>query len=85
MCESGQDPTEDTGNGYYGAFQFLISTWQSIMVLLGYGHFEDKTYVGEFPRPTDASYEVQRSAAGALIERSGWGQFPGCARKLGKL
>lgn len=67
-CESGGDPNKNTGNGYYGAFQFLPATWRS----LGYSGL-----------PTDHSYETQREAAGRLIARSGWGQFPGCARKLG--
>lgn len=26
-CESGNDPTKNTGNGYHGAHQWLISTW----------------------------------------------------------
>lgn len=67
-CESGGNPNLNTGNGYFGAFQFLPSTWRS----LGYSGL-----------PTDHSYATQKEAAGRLIARSGWGQFPGCARKLG--
>jgi hypothetical protein len=26
-CESGNNPATNTGNGFYGAFQFVISTW----------------------------------------------------------
>lgn len=69
-CESGMDPTTNTGNGYYGAFQFLPSTWNSL---------------GLSGLPTDHSYDTQKQAAIALIARSGWGQFPGCAAQLGVL
>jgi hypothetical protein len=29
-CESGGDPTTDTGNGFYGKYQFDLPTWQSV-------------------------------------------------------
>lgn len=29
-CESGGDATTDTGNGYYGKYQFAQSTWESV-------------------------------------------------------
>ena len=29
-CESHGDYTENTGNGYYGAYQFSVTTWQSL-------------------------------------------------------
>ncbi|MEA2826992.1 MAG: resuscitation-promoting factor RpfA, partial [Actinomycetota bacterium] len=29
-CESGGDYSINTGNGYYGAYQFSLSTWQSL-------------------------------------------------------
>lgn len=29
MCESGGDPATNTGNGFYGAFQFVLSSWHS--------------------------------------------------------
>lgn len=69
-CESGGDPGRHSLNGkYHGAFQFLISTWQSI------------GYEGD---PHNHSYATQKEAAGKLIARSGWAsQFPRCARKLG--
>lgn len=66
-CESGMRNL-NTGNGYLGYFQFLQGTWNG----LGYSG-----------PVTAASYETQKEAAGKLIARSGWGQFPGCARKLG--
>ena len=68
-CESGGNPRAVSSTGKYrGAFQFSIATWQS----LGFG--------GD---PIDHSYEVQLQAAQKLQARSGWGQWPSCARKLG--
>lgn len=68
-CESGGDPLKNTGNGYYGAFQFLPSTWNRFHPGL----------------PIDYSYAVQKAAAIRLIALSGWGQFPACAAMLGML
>lgn len=67
-CESGGDATTDTGNGYYGAFQFSLATWRS---------------VGETGNPAAHSYGHQLAAAQRLQARSGWGQWPACSRKLG--
>jgi len=70
QCESGGDYAEDSGNGYYGAYQFALGTWQS----LGYGGL-----------PSQAAPAVQDQAAQRLQARSGWGQWPACAAKLGLL
>ncbi len=67
-CESGDDYSINTGNGYYGAYQFALSTW------LGLG------YTG---LPSDAAPAVQDQAAVRLQARSGWGQWPACSAKLG--
>lgn len=67
-CESGGNPATNTGNGYYGAFQFSLPTWRS---------------VGGIGYPHDQPYEVQLAAAQRLQARSGWGQWPTCARRLG--
>jgi resuscitation-promoting factor RpfB len=68
QCECGGNPGCNTGNGYYGTFQFLPGTW---------------TGIGGEGMPNEATYEEQKYRAGLLIERSGWGQFPGCAARLG--
>src|SRR3954470_9297901 len=68
MCESGGNYHTNTGNGYYGAYQFSLSTWRS----LGYSG-----------RPSDATPEVQDQAAAQLQARSGWGQWPACSRAAG--
>ncbi len=67
-CESGDDYGANTGNGYYGAYQFHPRTWQS----LGYAGL-----------PHLAPPEIQDEAARRLQARSGWGQWPACSRRLG--
>lgn len=71
QCESGGDPTKNTGNGYYGMYQFSSGTWNS----MGTG----------YARADLAPASVQTAAAQKLQARSGWGQWPACARKLGLL
>ena len=67
-CESGNDYGIDTGNGYYGAYQFSPETWWG----LGYDGY-----------PHEAAPEVQDEAAALLQSLYGWGQWPGCAWWLG--
>jgi len=67
-CESGGDPTTNTGNGYYGLYQFSLSTWEAM---------------GGSGLPSDASAAEQTMRAQALQEQSGWGQWPACAASLG--
>jgi len=67
-CESGGNYQEDTGNGYYGAYQFALSTWLS----LGFSGL-----------PSQAPPAVQDQAAEELLARSGWGQWPVCSALLG--
>jgi hypothetical protein len=70
QCESGGNYGTDTGNGYYGAYQFTAGTWRS----LGLGGL-----------PSQAPPAVQDRAARALQARRGWGPWPSCARRLGLL
>lgn len=68
-CEAGNDPAKNTGNGYYGAFQFSAGTWNSMNT--GY------------ERADLAPIEVQRAAVKQLLQRSSiHNQFPGCANKM---
>jgi len=67
-CESGGRYDINTGNGFYGAYQFVPSTWRGL----------------GFPgMPHQASPTMQDEAAQRLQARSGWGQWPACTRKLG--
>jgi hypothetical protein len=68
QCESGGRYTTNTGNGFYGAYQFHPRTWRN----LGYPGL-----------PHQASPEVQDEAARKLQARSGWGQWPVCSRRIG--
>ncbi|MDT3767244.1 transglycosylase family protein [Gleimia hominis] len=68
QCESGGDPSTNTGNGFYGLYQFTASTWQS---------------VGGSGLPSDASAEEQTMRAKILQQRAGWGQWPACTSQLG--
>ncbi|MFD4994332.1 transglycosylase family protein [Cellulosimicrobium cellulans] len=70
QCESGGNPATNTGNGYYGLYQFSLSTWQAM---------------GGSGLPSEASAAEQTQRAQALQARSGWGQWPACAAKLGLL
>jgi len=68
QCESGNDYAANTGNGYYGAYQFSLSTWAGL------------GYPGQ---PDQAPAAMQDKAAAELQARSGWGQWPACAAALG--
>jgi hypothetical protein len=67
-CEAGGNYSRNSGNGYYGAYQFSPGTWHS----LGYSGL-----------PHQAPPEVQDEAARKLQQRSGWGQWPACSRRVG--
>jgi Transglycosylase-like domain len=68
-CEAGMDPARNSGNGYYGAFQFSYGTWKSLNT--GY------------ERADLAPLSVQEAAVRQLLQRSSiYHQFPGCAYKL---
>jgi hypothetical protein len=68
-CEAGMDPAKNTGNGYYGAFQFSAGTWNS----MGTG----------YARADQAPIEVQKEAVQRLLSRSSiYTQFPACARRM---
>jgi hypothetical protein len=67
-CEAGGRYDANSGNGYYGAYQFSAGTWRS----LGYPGL-----------PHQAPPEMQDEAARRLQARSGWGQWPACARRIG--
>jgi hypothetical protein len=68
LCESNDDYVEDTGNGYYGAYQFAASTWWSL---------------GLPGLPYEASPAVQNSAAAKLQRLDGWSAWPVCSAAVG--
>jgi len=64
-CESGGDPTTDTGNGFYGKYQFDLATWQS---------------VGGSGNPAHASEAEQDRRATILYAQAGASPWPVCGR-----
>jgi uncharacterized protein YabE (DUF348 family) len=66
-CESGGNPRAVNPAGYYGLYQFSLSTWYS---------------VGGTGNPIDATPDEQTYRAQVLYERSGAGQWPVCGPLL---
>ncbi len=69
QCESGGDYAINTGNGYYGAYQFSPATWRA---------------VGGVGMPHLATPEEQDYRAGILLATYGPGQWPYCGRLIGR-
>jgi resuscitation-promoting factor RpfB len=67
QCESGGNPRAVNPAGYYGLYQFALSTWYS---------------VGGSGNPIDASPEEQTYRAQVLYSRSGAGPWPVCGPLL---
>jgi len=67
-CESGGDYAINTGNGFYGAYQFDQGTWSGL---------------GLSGRPDQAAPSVQDGAVYQLQSQRGWQPWPSCSRQLG--
>jgi hypothetical protein len=67
-CESGNNYQENSGNGYYGAYQFSLQTW---------------TGLGYPGRPDLEPPAMQDAVAVRLQQEAGWGQWPACSAALG--
>jgi len=65
QCESGGNPATDTGNGFYGKYQFTLATWQA---------------VGGSGNPAQAPEAEQDRRAAMLYASAGAGQWPVCGR-----
>ena len=68
QCESGGNYSTNTGNGYYGAYQFNMQTWRGL---------------GMSGRPSDASPAVQDQAARRLAGQYGMKPWPNCGKRYG--
>ena len=62
-CESGNNPATNTGNGYYGAFQFSLSTWYA---------------AGGTGVPHQHSWSYQAVIAARWMLKAGDEQWPVC-------
>lgn len=67
-CESGDNYQANTGNGYFGAYQFSQQTWSNL---------------GLPGRPDLEPPSMQDQAAMKLQSEYGWGQWPACSAALG--
>jgi Transglycosylase-like domain/Putative peptidoglycan binding domain len=63
QCESGGDPTTDTGNGYYGKYQFSLATWHRM---------------GGRGNPARTSEAEQDRIAARLYAHEGTAPWPNC-------
>jgi hypothetical protein len=64
-CESGGNPATDTGNGFYGKYQFTLETWSA---------------VGGSGNPAQASEAEQDRRAQMLYAQAGASPWPVCGR-----
>lgn len=72
QCESGMTATRNSGNGFYGAFQFMPSTWKT------QAPAEYKNVL-----PHEAPLDAQKQAVQNLLSKASiYTQFPGCAKKM---
>lgn len=69
VCESGNNYGINTGNGYYGAWQFDYSSWHAN----GGGRFANL--------PHFATKQQQDYVAWTYWKRAGWGPWPTCGRR----
>jgi Transglycosylase-like domain len=67
-CESGGNPTTNTGNGFYGKWQFTAETWRAVTGL---------------PGTADQYSEATQDAAAAKLYRNGAGagNWPVCSQR----
>ncbi len=68
FCESGGNYATNTGNGFYGAYQYDLRTWNNY---------------GGYARPDLAPAAMQDEKARLTQAARGWAPWPACSRKLG--
>lgn len=67
LCESGNNYATNTGNGFYGAYQFDIQTWANY---------------GGYHIPSEAPPATQDAKAHEVQAVRGWSPWPSCGAKL---
>ncbi len=79
MCESGGNYKINTGNGFYGAYQFMASTWQRIAPMAGRPDLAN--VMPHQADPADQDYMIIQNtklSSGGLAS-----QNPGCYSSTG--
>jgi hypothetical protein len=78
MCETHGNYQADTGNGFYGAYQFMQSTWDRTAQRMGISR-----WVGVRPSQAPSSVQDMFVLDNARASSGGfWSQHPGCSSKL---
>lgn len=77
-CETGNNYSRNSGNGYYGAYQFLPSTWDNIARMSGRNDLVGVLPSKAAPADQDAMVIANTNATAGLST-----QHPGCYAKLG--
>jgi hypothetical protein len=71
QCESTQNWSANSGNGYQGGLQFSDATWRA------YGG-------GQYARSAHQASRLEQIAVARKVQQAqGWKAWPGCSRKLG--
>ena len=77
-CETGANYARNSGNGYYGAYQFLPSTWNNIANKTGRSELVGILPSSASPADQDAMVIANTNMTAGLST-----QHPGCYAKLG--
>ena len=67
-CESGGRYDRNSGNGYYGAYQYDVSTWAN---------------TGGYRYASDAPAAMQDEKVWETYKRRGWSPWPSCSKSQG--
>lgn len=72
-CETHGNYSTNTGNGFYGAYQFMPSTWNSVALLIGRSDLAGKLPNEASPADQDAMIIANTNMSAGLVT-----QNPGC-------
>lgn len=78
MCETHGNYQANTGNGFYGAYQFMASTWNRTAQRMGLDEWNGVLPSQAPPAVQDAFVLDNARASGGGF----WSQHPGCSDKL---
>lgn len=79
QCEAGGSYTRNSGNGFYGAYQFMQGTWDRIAPKIGRADLVGVVPSSASPADQDAMIIANTKLSGGGLAS----QNPGCYKKLG--